>query len=146
MPVLPGDHPKAQELKHSLFVGRAVVPASSSTLGPQVTNYRFIWLKGDFTLEEASDFVLATLDECGTPHSKGDSFGDPQMSVHTVGLSLVHRTDSPPRFDPQYDLLNYLIDHYSTVEYMSCYWWHVYRHMFCRICDRFILKKAFNYA
>ena len=140
MPVLPGDHPKAQELKHSLFVGRA-----KTTLGAQVAKYMFIWLQGDFALEEASDFLQASLDYADPPH-KRDFFGDPELVVLTDGISLVCRTDSSPRFDPRDDLLNYLIDHYSTVGYMSCYWWHVYRHMFRRICDRFSLKKDFTYA
>ena len=57
MPVLPKDHPGALESKYVLTVVLAVPPVQfTQHLPVQFTQdkYMFIWLKGNFTLQEAS--------------------------------------------------------------------------------------------
>ena len=94
----------------------------------------FIWFKGSFTLDEANEFVLATLDDVTrsiAPHY-GEFFEDLSLRVKTQGFTIAG-TPIP--------MLQYYIDMYSLVEYTPRYFFDLARHQIDHYIRQLRLKK-----
>lgn len=79
-------------------------------------------LRGNYTIDEASSFMVALVDNDEIPRYE-QFFANPRIRVHTVGILI-----DPPIDRPSYRKISYYIDHYSPVAYISEYEWNVARH------------------
>ena len=105
------------DLCYTLVIGKCQRQKAPAGL----TRYLVASIRGVFTIDEASTFFAALLDDEEMPYYP-EYFAHPRIRVHTIGFSI-------PSFDnPAYQKIGYYIDHYSPVEYLSEYEWNVARH------------------
>ena len=80
-----------------------------------------IFLRGDFTMDEATNFCLATFDEMTTHPPRSRDYFSSELDVRT--LSFSHTRGGLPKN------IEYIVDVYSTVDCCSCYDWHLLWHV-----------------
>ena len=115
MPWRPDPDP---DLNYTFVIGecqRQKAPAG-------MTRYLVASIRGVFTIDEASTFFVALLDDDRMPFYQ-DYFAHPRIRVHTIGFSI-----DPPFDHPKYQKVGWYINHYSPVAYISEYEWNVARH------------------
>ena len=79
--------------------------------------YLTIFISGEFSLEEANAFAIEAFDNTVVPKMR--DFFENSIEVSSVAFSS---TGVPPR-------LGYLIDNYSTVDFVDEYTFHLMKHI-----------------
>ena len=113
MPFLPY-HTKNQS--HTIYIGKC---AHSDM--PGHVRYAVVSLRGSYTLQEASAFVIDMLDQGHLPLYEEYFMGYP---IYVQSLSIYVK----PPLSPKFAKICYYIDHYSVLDYISQYEWNVARH------------------
>ena len=130
MPVLPADHPQALQDKYLLIVAQGAAHLVEIS---GATRYSIVWIKGDFTLDEANGFCLDFFDTPGAPPPMGDYFRNPGVELFTDTTHVLREV--MPNLAEAFPFLDYLINRYSLMEYTDSYDWHVCRHVYLRHCS-----------
>ena len=112
MPIaLPDD--RAEEVK-------CLMIAEESALHHEgMQRYIILFLRGDFTLEEANAFALAAFDDMAVIPLAAQYFHQGIVKVESMGFSV--GVGLPEK-------LQHLVDNYSMLEYIDCYEWHLLWH------------------
>ena len=79
--------------------------------------YLTMFISGEFSLEEANDFAIEAFDNTVVPKMR--DFFENSIEVSSVAFSV---SGVPPR-------LGYLIDNYSTVDFVDEYTFHLMKHI-----------------
>ena len=112
MPIaLPDD--RAEEDKYLIVAGEAALHREG------MQRYIILFLRGDFTLEEANAFALAAFDDMAVIPLAAQYF-DQNIVAESMGFS-VDAAGLPEK-------VQHLVDKYSVVEYIGCYEWHLMWH------------------
>ena len=115
MPFKPDPDP---DLHYSLVIGECPPHKAPDVF----IRYMIASIRGTYTIDEASAFFVALMDEDEVPRYDL-FFSNPRIRVHTIGMCI-----DPCLDRPKYRKVRYYIDHYSPVEYLSEYEWNVARH------------------
>ena len=111
MPIaLPDD--RAEEDKYLILAGEAALHRAG------MQRYIILFLRGDFTLEEANAFVSAAFDDIEIPRA-AEYFRKDMEVVQSMGISV--DAGLPKK-------LQHFVDNYSMLEYIDCYAWHLMWH------------------
>ena len=112
MPIaLPDD--RAEEDKYLIVAGEAALHREG------MQRYIILFLRGDFTLEEANAFALAAFDDMAVIPLAAQYF-DQNIVAESMGFS-VDAAGLPEK-------VQHLVDKYSVPEYIGCYEWHLMWH------------------
>ena len=112
MPIaLPDD--QAEEDKYVIIAGETIPNLEG------MQRYVILFLRGDFTLEEANAFALAAFDDTAVIPLAAQYFQQGIVNVKSMGISL--GVGLPEK-------LQHLVDNYSVLEYIGCYEWHLLWH------------------
>ena len=101
--------------RYLLCVGRC-----RHSLEPGYGRYIIISLRGDFTMNEALNFIAVCLISQKVPYH--GAFFQGSLAVNTMGMSV----QLP--LAPKWKKIKYYIDHYSVPRLISQYEWNVARH------------------
>ena len=113
MPIaLPDD--RAEEDKYVIIAG------DSAPQFAGMQRYIILFLKGDFTLEEANAFALAAFDDTAVIPLATQHFQQ-GIVVESMGWSVGVGLPLPEK-------IQHLVDNYSVLEYIDCYEWHLLKH------------------
>ena len=112
MPIaLPDD--RAEEDKYVIIAGETIPNHEG------MQRYIILFLRGDFTLEEANAFALAAFDDMAVIPLAAQHFHQGIVKVESMGFSV--GVGLPEK-------LQHLVDNYSVLEYIRCYEWHLLWH------------------
>ena len=111
MPIALTDD-RAAEVKYLIIAGVSAIRYEG------MQRYLILFLRGDFTLEEANAFVSAAFDDIEIPRA-ADYFRQDMEVVQSMGISV--DAGLPEK-------LQHFVDNYSMIEYIDCYAWHLMWH------------------
>ena len=112
MPFLPIFPP---DLHYTIFIGQCSRPDALTYI-----KYAVVSIRGNISLGEANNFLVAFLDSPRLPRYE-PFFASRPLSLHTMFY------DAFPH-NPTAGLMRYYMDQYSVLEYISLYEWQVSRH------------------
>ena len=104
---------------------RYMIMAGKTTFTTTFTNnqegwqrYIVLFLKGEFTKEEANKFALAAFDDMEVIPREEEYFHQGFVKVESMGISSPNYSSLP-------ELFQHLIGDYPINEYIDCYDWHM---------------------
>ena len=114
MPIALTDD-RAAEDKYLIIAGESAIRYEG------MQRYLILFLRGDFTLEEANAFVSAAFDDIEIPRA-AEYFRQDMEVVQSMGFSV--DAGLPEK-------LQHLVDNYSVLEYTSSYDFNLLCHIHC---------------